>query len=128
MSLLQKSRKPLFLVGWGAHRAGAHDTIIRLADHVGAALSTTMKAKDMFHGHPFNCDVVGGFSHSGGRRLIEQADCIVVIGAGMNSRTTSRGAAISPDIPLIQIDATRSNIGRWFHADVALVGDAKAGG
>jgi thiamine pyrophosphate-dependent acetolactate synthase large subunit-like protein len=123
--LLARSRKPLLLVGWGAHRAGAREAIIRLADHLGAALATTMKAKDMFRGHPFNCDVIGGFSHQAGRRLIEEADCVVVIGAGMNSRTTSMGTSIPADIPLIQVDARRSNIGRWFHADVAVVGDAK---
>ena len=123
--VLRKSRKPLFLVGWGAHRAGAREAIIRLADHTGGALATTMKTKDMFAGHPFNCGVMGGFSHAAGRRVMEQVDCIVVIGAGMQSRTTSLGAAFSPDLPVIQIDANRSHIGRWFHADLAVVGDAK---
>lgn len=123
--VLRKARKPLFLVGWGAHRAGAREAIIRLADHAGGALATTMKTRDMFAGHPFNCGVMGGFSHAAGRRVMEQADCIVVIGAGMNSRTTSLGAAFSTDLPVIQIDANRSHIGRWFHADVSVVGDAK---
>ena len=49
---------------------------------------------------------------------------VVVIGAGLNQRTTSFGASIPADIPIIQIDATRSNIGRFFHADVSVVGDA----
>ncbi len=125
VSLLEKSRKPLFLVGKGAHLAGAREAIIRLADHVGAALVTTMKAKDMFRGHPFDCGMLGSFSNAGGRRLIEQADCVVAIGAGLNQNTTSFGTSIPADLPLIQIDRVRSNIGRWFHADVAVVGDAK---
>jgi acetolactate synthase I/II/III large subunit len=125
VSLLEKSRKPLFLAGRGAHLANARDEIIALADHVGAALVTTMKAKDMFRGNPFDCGILGSFSNAGGRRLIEQADCIVAIGAGLNQNTTSFGAAIPADLPLIQIDSVRSNIGRWFHADVAVVGDAK---
>ncbi len=124
-SLLEKSRKPLFIVGWGAHCAGAREAIVRLADHVGAALVTTMKAKDMFRGHPFDCGVLGSFSHAGGRRLIEQADSIVAIGAGLNQQTTSYGLSIPADLPLVQIDNMRSNIGRWFHADIAVVGDAK---
>jgi thiamine pyrophosphate-dependent acetolactate synthase large subunit-like protein len=124
-SLLEKSRKPLFLVGWGAHCAGAHDAIIRLADHVGAALVTTMKAKDMFRGHPFDCGVLGSFSNAGGRRVIEQADCVLAIGAGLNQQTTSYGLSLPSELPLIQVDSVRSNIGRWFHADVAVVGDAK---
>jgi thiamine pyrophosphate-dependent acetolactate synthase large subunit-like protein len=123
--LLQKSRKPLFIAGLGAHRAAAREALVRLADHVGAALATSLKAKDMFRGHPFDCGVVGSFSHAGGRRLIEQADCIVVFGAALNQRTTSYGMALPTGVPLIQIDALRSNIGRWYHADVAVVGDVR---
>jgi len=124
-ALLEKSRKPLFLVGWGAHCAGARDDIVRLADHVGAALITTVKGRDMFRGHPFDCGILGSFSNAGGRRLVEQADCVVAIGAGLNQQTTSYGAALPPGVPVIQVDNMRTNIGRWFPADVAVVGDAR---
>jgi len=124
-SLLERSSRPLFVVGVGAWRAGARDAIIRLADHVGAALATTMKAKDMFRGHPFDCGILGSFSNAGGRRLIEQADCVVAIGASLNQQTTSYASAIPPELPLVHVDSVRSSIGRWFPADIAVVGDAK---
>ncbi len=124
-ALLEKARRPLIVAGIGAYRAGARDALVALADHIGAALATTLKAKDMFRGHPFDCGVVGSFSHAGGRRFIDQADCVLVVGAGLNQRTTSYGISLPSDVPLIQIDAVRTNIGRWYHADVSLVGDAK---
>jgi len=123
--LLEGAKKPLILAGLGAHRAGAREALMRLADHTGAALVTTLKAKDMFRGHPANCGVVGSFSTAGGRRLIEQADCIIAFGAGLNMRTTSYGMSLPADVPLIQVDVLRANIGRWFHADVAVIGDAR---
>lgn len=125
-ALLQKARKPLIVAGVGAFKAGARDTLVRLADHVGAALATTLKAKDMFRDHPFDCGVVGSFSHAGGRRLIDQADCIVVFGAGLNQRTTSYGMSLPVDVPLIHVDTQRDHIGRWYHADVAMVADAQS--
>ena len=125
-ALLAKSRKPLFIVGLGAHRAGARDAIVRLADKVGAVLATTLKAKDMFRGHEYNLGVVGSFSHAAGRKLIDQADCIVAFGASLNQRTTSFGTSLPMDVPLIQVDLAHANIGRWFHADVALIADARA--
>jgi acetolactate synthase-1/2/3 large subunit len=125
VALLEKSRKPLILAGRGAHAAGARDALIRLADRLGAGLATTLKAKDLFRGHPFDAGLVGSFSHAGGRRLIEQADCILAFGAGLNQNTTSYGKALPVDVPLIQVDALRSSIGRWYHADVALVADAR---
>ena len=123
--LLEGAKKPLILAGLGAHRAGAREALMRLADHTGAALVTTLKAKDMFRGHPANAGVPGSFSTAGGRRLIEQADCIIAFGAGLNMRTTSYGMSLPADVRLIQVDVLRSNIGRWFHADVAVIGDAR---
>ena len=125
-AMLAKSRRPLFVVGLGAHRSGARDAIARLADKVGAVLATTLKTKDMFRGHDYNVGVVGSFSHAAGRRLIDQADCIVAFGAGLNQRTTSFGTSLPVNVPLIQVDLAHANIGRWFHADVALIADARA--
>ena len=123
--LLQKSRKPLFVVGLGAHRAGAAEAIERLAEKVGAVLATTLKAKDMFRGHAYNAGIVGSFSHAPGRRLIDQADCIVAFGASLNQRTTSFGTSLPGHVPVIHVDVHSANIGRSFHADVALIADAK---
>lgn len=124
-ALLERSRRPLILAGLGAHQAGARDDLIALADHLGAALATTVKAKDMFRGHPMDCGILGSFTHAGGRRLIEQADCVLAFGAGLNRLTSATGGAIPKDAPLIQVDRTRTNIGRWLYADVGIVGDAK---
>ena len=124
-ALLAKSRKPLFVVGLGAHRAGAREAIEGLADKVGAVVATSLKAKDMFHGYPYNLGLIGSFSHGAGRRLMDQADCIVAFGAGLNQRTTSYGTSLPEGVPLIQVESVRAHIGRWYHADVALVGDAQ---
>ena len=122
IATLEKSRRPLIIAGGGAHSAGARDLLIHLADKIGGTLSTTLRGKDMFVGHPYDLGMVGSFSHSAGRRLIDQADCILVFGASLNRYTTNGGTSL-PDVPLIQIDETRSHIGRFHRADVSVVGD-----
>ena len=124
--MLQRSSKPLFVVGLGGHRSGAREAIERLADKVGAVIATTLKAKDMFRGHAYNLGVVGSFSHAAGRRLISQADCIVAFGASLNQRTTSYGSSLPLDVPLVHVDVSPATVGRLFHADVALIADARA--
>ncbi|QHE84864.1 thiamine pyrophosphate-binding protein [Hydrogenophaga sp. BPS33] len=124
-SLLAASRKPLIICGLGAHESGARDAVMRLADRIGAVLASTLKAKDMFRDHPFNAGLIGSFSHSAGRRAFDQADCVLVFGASLNQRTTSFGDAIPAGVPLIQVDRDRSHIGRWWAADVSVVGDAR---
>ena len=78
----------------------------------------------MFRGHPCNLGVIGSFSHAAGRRLMDQADCVIVFGAGLNQRTTSYGMALPAGVPVIHVDRDRHCIGRWFDADVAVVADA----
>src|SRR6266849_3199681 len=102
-------------------RAGAKAELEQLADRIGALLVTSARGKDMFRGHPGNLGIVGSFSHSAARRMIDQADCVLVFGAGLNLLTMSFGHSL-PKVPLIQVDADRGHIGRWHPADVAVVG------
>ena len=123
VSVLAASRRPLIVAGVGAWRAGARDAIIALAEQLGALLINALKAKDLFRGHPYDLGILGSSSHSLARRCVEQADCVLAIGVSLNSLTMGSGLALPP-VPLVQIDATRTHIGRWWPADVAVVGDA----
>ena len=60
----------------------------------------------MFRSHPFNLGILRSFSHSMARRMVDQADCAVVFGAGLNFLTMSFGASLPP-VPLIQVDQNR---------------------
>ncbi len=123
-SLLARSRRPLILAGLGAHRAGARASLDRLAEHVGAVVATTLRARGFFRGNPFDAGIVGSFSHAAGRRLIDQADCVVIFGASMNRFTMSFGAALPAGAPIIHVDIDRTHVNRWSSADVAIAGDA----
>jgi acetolactate synthase I/II/III large subunit len=124
-AVLEPARRPLIIAGLGAHRAGARQALEQLAERIGALLVTSVKGKDLFHGNPYNLGAIGSFSHSMGRRMIDQADCVLVFGAGLNLLTMSFGMSVPQDVPVIQVDADRSHIGRWSTADIAVVGDAK---
>ena len=124
-ALLSMAKKPLILAGHGAHKSGAKGALIALAEKTGALLATTAKGKDMFRGHRLNLGIIGSFSHSAARRMASEADCVLVVGAGLNILTMSFGESLPADVPLIQVDALRASIGRWTTADVAVVGDAK---
>jgi thiamine pyrophosphate-dependent acetolactate synthase large subunit-like protein len=123
-AVLAGASRPLIVAGMGAHRAGARAAIERLADRIGALIVTTARGKDLFRGNPNCLGIIGSFSHSIARRMSDQADCVLVFGAGLNFLTTSFGTSL-PQVPLIQVDAVRANIGRWLNADVAVVGDAR---
>ena len=122
--VLARSRRPLIVGGLGAQRAGARAALEGLAERIGALLITPIKGKDLFAGNPFNLGLCGSFSHSLARKYVEQADCVLVFGASLNFYTTSK-STFFPDVPIIQVDADRSHIGRYYTADIAIVGDAR---
>jgi thiamine pyrophosphate-dependent acetolactate synthase large subunit-like protein len=124
VGVLAKARRPVILAGVGAHRAGAREAIEALAGRTGALLVNALKAKDLFRGNPYDMGILGSSSTSVARRYIEQSDCILAIGVALNSLTLSSGSAL-PAVPLIHVDAVRTNINRWWPADVGVVGDAK---
>ena len=123
-AVLDRAKRPLIVAGLGAHKAGAREAIEALAERIGALLVTTARGKDLFQGNPRNLGIIGSFSHSIARRMADQADCVIVFGAGLNFLTTSFGTSL-PKVPLIQVDSMRANIGRWLNANVAVVGDAR---
>ncbi len=123
-AVLAKAKRPLIVAGLGAYKAGARKAMEALAEHIGALMVTTARGKDLFKGNPRNLGIIGSFSHSIARRMADQADCVIVFGAGLNFLTTSFGTSL-PKVPLIQVDTARANIGRWLNADVAVVGDAR---
>jgi len=123
-ALLREGRRPLIIAGYGAHLAGAREAILQLADRTGAVLATTLRAKDMFRGHPRDAGIIGSFSQRAGRRLMEQADHTIAFGAVLNTRTTGNQTAL-PAGPVIHVDHEPSHIGRWHRAEVHVVGDAR---
>ena len=123
-ALLGNATRPVIVAGLGAYRAGARQALAALAVKIGALLLSTARGKDLFRGNRNCLGIIGSFSHSLARGLAEQADCVLVFGAGLNFLTTSFGTAL-PAVPLIHVDAVRTHIGRWLRADVAVVGDAR---
>ena len=122
--VIADSKRPVILAGMGAYLSGAGPALEELADKIGALLSTSARGKDLFRDHPHNLGIIGSFSHSAGRRYMEQADCVLVFGAALNFLTMSFGASLPP-VPLVHVDRARSHIGRYTEADLAVVGDAR---
>ena len=121
IGMIASAKRPVILAGGGA--IGAEKSLIRLADRLEAPLATTLKAKAMFNGHPYNMDIFGTLSTPDAYDVIAKSDCVAAFGASLHHFTTDRGALMKGK-RIIQINDDASQIGRNFHPDAALVGDA----
>jgi len=121
IGMIASAKRPLILAGAGACRA--RDQIIRLADRLEAPLATTLKAKGLFSGHPFNMEIFGTLSTQAAYDVMAKADCIICFGSGLHDFTTDRGTLLRGK-RLVQVEVDPRKIGHNLHPDVALVADA----
>ena len=123
VGIIAAAKRPIILAGRGACEPAARDSLIRLADRIEGLLATTLKAKGLFSGHPFNIGIFGTLSTPVANELILGSDCIVAFGAGLNKYTAGSGSLIRSK-RIIQVNPDARELGRNVAPDAGLVGDA----
>jgi thiamine pyrophosphate-dependent acetolactate synthase large subunit-like protein len=122
---LSRSKRPLILAGHGAVVAKAKQSLVSLADEVGALLATSAFAHGLFADRPWSLGISGGFSSPAALELIPQSDFILGFGVSFTHWTTRKGALIGKDAKLLQVDVDPSRLGANRPVDYAIVGDAR---
>jgi acetolactate synthase-1/2/3 large subunit len=129
--LLRRAERPLILAGGGVAASNAYAELRQLAETVGAAVVTTLQAKDVFpNDHPLYGWLTGSKGTSCGITLCCQADVILAVGCRFADETSSSyvpGKAFNiPPTELIHVDIDENEIGKNYPARVGIVADAKA--
>jgi len=126
VSLIDAAEKPVILAGAGAVRAGAREELLALGDHIGALHATTINARGLFHPHPYNAGVAGGYASRAAAALFREADLVISFGTSMDRFVTMDGA-LFPNAFYIQVDAKPPRpMANGRRADCYVQGDATA--
>jgi pyruvate oxidase len=116
--LVAGARRPVIVVGHGARDARAE--IVALAEELGAPVLTTYKAKGLVPDtHPLGAGVLGRSGTPVASWLMNEADLLLVVGASFSNHT-----GIAPWQTIVQVDDTRTAIGRFDAVTADLLGDA----
>ncbi len=121
IGMIASAKRPLILAGKGAIDAGV--ALTELADRLEAPLATTLKAKGLFHGHPYSIDLCGTLGTPAGYETIAKSDCVLAFGASLTEWTTDHGKLFNGK-RIVQIDTNAAAIGQTVHPDAALIADA----
>ncbi|MEZ5143392.1 MAG: thiamine pyrophosphate-binding protein [Acidimicrobiales bacterium] len=112
------SERPVVVIGHGA--LGGVDEVVRLAEHLGAPLLTTFKAKGLVpDDHPLACGVLGRSGTPVASWMMNECDLLVVFGASFSNHT-----GIAPYKPIVQVDADPAGLGRFHPVEIPILGDA----
>jgi acetolactate synthase I/II/III large subunit len=102
--LVATSQRPVILVGRGAMWSGAGDAVLRLGQRIGALIATTLMTKNWLNQDPFHVGISGFYGSRTGIELLQEADCVIAVGASMNRYTTEQGY-LYPNARYVHIDA-----------------------
>ena len=125
VGVLASARRPIVLAGRGAVRPAARASVLRLAERIGAPVATTLKAKDLFRGEPFDLGIFGTVSTPVAADTIARSDCIVALGASLNLFTTVRGSLLEGRA-VVHCDVDPAQIGGAGTPAAGVVGDSAA--
>ncbi len=124
--LIGESKKPVFYVGGGVVRSGAHKELLKLAELVGAPVVTTLMARGAFpDSHKQNLGMPGMHGTVPAVTSLQKADLLITLGARFDDRVTGDAKSFAPNAKVIHVDIDPAEIGKIRFADVPIVGDAK---
>src|ERR687894_91392 len=124
--LIAAARRPVLYVGGGVLKAGATESLRRLAELTGIPVVTTLMALGAFpDSHQQHLGMPGMHGTVAAVYGLQKADLIVALGARFDDRVTGKLDSFAPDATVVHADIDPAEIGKNRHADVPIVGDAR---
>ena len=127
MEMLAHAKRPLMLCGGGIHISRAQSAVTELAETCGIPVAHTLTGKGAIAcTSPLNAGLFGRYDRIA-NELIENSDCLLVVGCKLGEIATKRFTVPTPGKPVIHLDIVAEEMGRTYAPILKLWGDAKAG-
>jgi TPP-dependent 2-oxoacid decarboxylase len=122
VELLNQAQRPVILAGVEFHRFDLEDKLLKLLENTGYPIATTMLGKSCISEmHPqFIGNYIGALSREYIRSRIEDADCILCLGAIMSDMNLGGYTAKLDDRKLINANSEKVKIKHHFYQPVYL--------
>lgn len=124
--IINKSKRPLIIVGHGALIAKVEKEVLKLVEKTGIPIAVTLHGLSVI---PFNhhlyVGMVGMHGNYAPNKLTNEADVILAIGLRFDDRVTGRLSDYAKKAKIIHIDIDESEHGKNVKTTVSLIGDAK---
>ncbi len=119
---LNRSRSPVILAGIEVMRQGLRDRLIRLAEHYNMPVATSFMGKAVFPEHHPNFigTYMGAAGHPYTRQMVEESDCLLMLGVWLTDTETGRFTSLITRGTLIQVLADEVVISRHRYRRIGL--------
>ncbi len=118
LRLIAGASRPVIIAGHGAREA--RDEITALAEHLGAPVLTTFKAKGLVPDtHPLGAGVLGRSGTPVASWLMNESDLVIAVGVSFSNHT-----GVADYKPIVQVDDSPEALGRFHPVTAPILGDA----
>ncbi len=126
LKVLNKAKKPVFLVGGGVNIAHAGNEMTELAERTGVPVVTTIMGKGAIPStHNLYIGNIGIHGSYAANSAVSDCDVLFSIGTRFNDRITGKIDEFAPNATVIHIDIDSASISRNIAVDIPIVSDAK---
>jgi acetolactate synthase I/II/III large subunit len=125
--MIAAADRPLMLCGGGVHISKATEAVVNLAEACGIPVAHTLTGKGAVAcTSPLNAGLFGRYDRIA-NQLIEESDCLLVVGCKLGEIATKRYTVPAAGKPVIHLDIVAEEMGRTYEPTLKLWGDARAG-
>ncbi len=129
VELLREARRPLIIAGYGCIRSGAQQALRSISESLNIPVTSSLKAKGAVDER--SALALGSLGVTSGghalRYLEQEADLVLVLGAGFNERTSYVwDKHLLAGKKLIQVDNSAQQLEKVFRADLVVHADLGA--
>ncbi|MDO4555668.1 MAG: biosynthetic-type acetolactate synthase large subunit, partial [Lachnospiraceae bacterium] len=126
LQLLNKARRPVFLIGGGVNIAGAQKELTELCEKINVPVVTSIMGRGAIGtNHPLYIGNIGMHGCYAGNRAVDECDLLFTIGCRFNDRVTGDVNQFAPNAKIVHIDIESAAISRNIKVDIPIVADAK---
>ena len=126
--VLARAHRPFILAGGGVLHSGAGHDLVALAEHLSAAVGTTLSGKGVIaEDHPLSVGVTGTMGTAAAATALAEADVVLLAGAKASGGATFSWTLPRPDQPVVQVDLDPAELGRAFGWATPVLADAREG-
>lgn len=126
IDVLNKAKKPIFLIGGGVKIANAGKELTKLAEITGVPVITTIMGKGtMETSHQLYVGNIGMHGNYASNSAISECDVLFSIGTRFNDRITGKTNEFAKNAFIIHVDIDPASISKNIDVNIPIVADAK---
>lgn len=126
IKMLNKAKRPLFLVGGGVNIANAREEFTELVRITNVPVVTTIMGRGAIAtNHPLYVGNLGMHGAYACNMAVSECDILFSIGTRFNDRITGKLHSFAPKAKIIHIDIDTAAISKNVQVDVPIVADAR---